>query len=62
MGWGNEEDKVHPHLQVVAQERLAVDKLCAEEVLVPYINKAAEDFKNSLLVKIFYTEQTYIHK
>ena len=40
--WGNEEDKIHPHLLVVAPERPAVDKLLAEEVLVPDI-KAAED-------------------
>jgi hypothetical protein len=42
--WGrrDEEDKVHPHLRVVATERPAVDKLLAQEVLVPYI-KAAED-------------------
>ncbi len=41
-GLGNEEDKVHPHLLVVAPERPAVDKLLAQEVLVPDI-KAAED-------------------
>jgi hypothetical protein len=41
-GRGNEEDKVHPHLLVVAPERPAVDKLLAKEVLVPDI-KAAED-------------------
>ena len=41
-GRGNEEDIVHPHLVVVAPERPAVDKLLAEEVLVPDI-KAAED-------------------
>ena len=41
-GRGNEEDKVHLHLLVVAPERPAVDKLCAQEVLVPDI-KAAED-------------------
>jgi hypothetical protein len=40
--WGNEEDKVHPHMLVVAPERPAVDKLQAKEVLVPNI-KAAED-------------------
>ncbi len=40
-GRGDEEDKVHPHLLVVAPERPAVDKLLAEEVLVPDI-KAAE--------------------
>ena len=36
----NEEDKVHPHLLVVAPERPAVDKLNAEEVLVPNIKTA----------------------
>ena len=41
-GRGNEEDKVHPHLLVVALEWPAVDKLLAKEVLVPDI-KAAED-------------------
>ena len=41
-GRGNEEDKVHQHLLVVASERPAVDKLLAQEVLVPDI-KAAED-------------------
>ena len=41
-GRGNEEDKVHPHLLVVAPERPAVDKLRAQEVLVPDI-QAAED-------------------
>jgi hypothetical protein len=41
-GRRNEEDKVHPHLLVVAPERPAVDKLLAQEVLVPDI-KAAED-------------------
>ena len=41
-GRGDEEDKVHPHLLVVAPERPAVDKLLAQEVLVPDI-KAAED-------------------
>ena len=41
-GLGNEEDKVHPDLFVVAPERPAVDKLLAKEVLVPDI-KAAED-------------------
>ncbi len=45
-GRGNEEDKVHPHLLVVAPEvgpeRPAFDKLLAKEVLVPDI-KAAED-------------------
>ncbi len=41
-GRGNEEDKVHPDLFVVAPERPAVDKLLAKEVLVPDI-KAAED-------------------
>ena len=41
-GRGNEEDKVHPDLFVVAPERPAVDKLLAKEVLVPNI-KAAED-------------------
>ena len=40
-GRGNEEDKIHPHLLVVAPERPAVDKLCAQKVLVPDI-KAAE--------------------
>ena len=41
-GRGDEEDKIHPHLLVVAPERPAVDKLLAKEVLVPDI-KAAED-------------------
>jgi hypothetical protein len=41
-GRGDEEDKIHPHLLVVAPERPAVDELLAKEVLVPYI-KAAED-------------------
>ena len=41
-GRGDEEDKVHPHLLVVAPERPAVDKLLAKKVLVPDI-KAAED-------------------
>jgi len=41
-GRGNEEDKVHPHLLVVAHERPAVDKVLAKKVLVPDI-KAAED-------------------
>jgi hypothetical protein len=41
-GRGNEEDKVHLHLLVVAPERPAFDKLLAKEVLVPDI-KAAED-------------------
>jgi len=41
-GRGNEEDKVHPHLLVVAPEWPAVDKLLAKKVLVPDI-KAAED-------------------
>ena len=41
-GRGDEEDKVHPHLLVVAPERSAVDKLLAKKVLVPDI-KAAED-------------------
>ena len=39
---GDEEDKVHPHVLVVAPEWPAVDKLCAKKVLVPNI-KAAED-------------------
>ncbi len=30
-GWGNEEDKVHLHLLVVAPERPAVDKLFAKD-------------------------------
>jgi hypothetical protein len=42
MGAGDEEDKVHPHLLMVAPEWPAVDKLQAEEVLVHNI-KAAED-------------------
>ena len=41
-GRRDEEDKVHPHLRVVATEWPAVDKLLAEKVLVPDI-KAAED-------------------
>ena len=41
-GRGDEEDKVHPHLLMVAPERPAVDKLLAKKVLVPDI-KAAED-------------------
>ena len=41
-GRGDEEDKVHPHLLVVAHERPAVDELLAKKVLVPDI-KAAED-------------------
>ena len=41
-GRGNEEDKVHPDLFVVAPERPAVDKLLAEKVLVSNI-KPAED-------------------
>jgi hypothetical protein len=41
-GRGNEEDKVHHHLLVVAPKGPAVDKLLAKEVLVPDI-KAAED-------------------
>ena len=41
-GRGDEEDKVHPHVLVVAPEWPAVDKLCAKKVLVPNI-KAAED-------------------
>ena len=41
-GRGNEEDKVHTHLLVVAPEGPAVDKLLAKKVLVPNI-KAAED-------------------
>jgi hypothetical protein len=41
-GRGDEEDKIHPHLLVVAPERPAVDKLLAKEVLVPDI-KTAED-------------------
>jgi hypothetical protein len=41
-GRGDEEDKVHPHLFVVAAEGPAVDKLLAKKVLVPDI-KAAED-------------------
>ena len=41
-GRGDEEDKVHPHLLVVAPEWPAVDKLLAKKVLVPDI-KAAED-------------------
>ena len=41
-GRGNEEDKVHLDLLVMAPERSAVDKLLAKEVLVPDI-KAAED-------------------
>ncbi len=41
-GRGNEEDKVHPHLLVVAPEWPAIDKLLANEVLVPDI-KANED-------------------
>jgi hypothetical protein len=36
-GRGNEEDKLHPHLLVVAPERPAVDKLLAKEVHVPDI-------------------------
>jgi hypothetical protein len=41
-GRRDEEDKVHPHLSMVAPERPAVDKLCAQKVLVPDI-KAAEN-------------------
>ena len=41
-GRGDEEDKVHPYLVVVAPERPAVDKLLAEKVLVSNI-KPAED-------------------
>jgi hypothetical protein len=42
-GRGDEQDKIRPHLLVVAPERSAVDKLLAKEVLVPDI-KAAGDF------------------
>ena len=38
----DEEDIVHPHVLVVAEQGLAVHKLVAEEVFVPYI-KAAKD-------------------
>ena len=38
----DEEDIVHPHVLVVAEQGLAVDELLAEEVFVPDI-KAAED-------------------
>ena len=41
-GQRDEEDKVHPHLRVVAPEWPAIDKLLAQKVLVPNI-KAAED-------------------
>ncbi len=41
-GWGDEEDKVHPYLVVVAPERPAVYKLLAKKVLVSNI-KPAED-------------------
>jgi hypothetical protein len=41
-GRGNEKDKVHQHLLVVARERPAVDKLRSEEVLVPNV-KATKD-------------------
>jgi hypothetical protein len=34
-GRGNEVDKVHPHLLVVAPERPAVDKLLAKKSLCP---------------------------
>ena len=34
-GRGDEEDKVHSHVLVVAPEWPAVDKLCAKKVLVP---------------------------
>ena len=43
-GRGHQEDKVHPHLLVVAPERTPVDKLLAKKVLVPDI-KAAEDLE-----------------
>ena len=36
-GRGDEEDKVHPHLLMVAPERPAVDKLLAKKVLMPNI-------------------------
>jgi len=41
-GRGNEEDKVHPHIRVVAPRPPAVDKLLAQKVLVPNV-QAAED-------------------
>ena len=42
--WGrrNKEDKVHPHMLVVAPKRPAVDKLFAKEVFVSNV-QAAED-------------------
>ena len=38
----DEENKVHPHVVVMASKGFAVDKLAAKEVLVTYV-KAAED-------------------
>jgi len=41
-GRGNEEDKVHPHIRVVAPRPPAVDKLLAQKVFVPSIQPAKD--------------------